>query len=343
MAAQLHSYGPNCLLYEPSEQKPTNTNVISATPPKIRAQYFYISPLPIDDPLTAVPTPTGPPDLSKLPPRPFSVHDNIALEKAWKELRKAIDEEHDRHEHAGAGRLTSLQRLAVRGKTKETRRLSQTLEGRKAREALAKASPKPIKRENAEGSSNSDKYTDRTVSTQESSDIFYSYKPFAREGSFPATSESSDSRKRHSPPLDRISKSRRRNQNSSPGCEEDISEEESGQSSPIVRHSDETNISGSPFIRAPIRDRENRRPAPLSRHSKDGIDTGLLDGSGALSSGAGGHKVDASGQVGDAEYGDPEITVTVGASRLHLIEFPNLQVRLLFIVLLNAHPLINDR
>lgn len=54
----------------------------------MKAHYFYCSELPIDDPLSPVPTPpTGTPTKQKLPPRPFSVHDNAALENAWLNLQ----------------------------------------------------------------------------------------------------------------------------------------------------------------------------------------------------------------------------------------------------------------
>ena len=63
-------------------------SVVSEDPPKVRAQFFYNSALPIDDPLSPVPLPssnsTGP---SRFPPRPFSVFDNTALEATWQKLQ----------------------------------------------------------------------------------------------------------------------------------------------------------------------------------------------------------------------------------------------------------------
>lgn len=62
--------------------------------PKIGAQFFYQSTQIIDDPLAAVPPPsrgsaTNP---SKVPPRPFSVHDNIALDQAWLKLPEIVQD-----------------------------------------------------------------------------------------------------------------------------------------------------------------------------------------------------------------------------------------------------------
>ena len=90
MAFISHTYGPTCLLRpDPgvTRNKPPNN---SEDPPKIRAQFFYSSALPIDDPLSAVPSPqtsksTGP---SRVPPKAFSLLDNIALEEAWQKYHE---------------------------------------------------------------------------------------------------------------------------------------------------------------------------------------------------------------------------------------------------------------
>jgi len=69
---------------------------VSDSAPKLRAHFFYSSALPIDDPLTPVPppsnAPTGP---SKVPPKPFSVHDNNDLEEAWQAMNKEQNAETD--------------------------------------------------------------------------------------------------------------------------------------------------------------------------------------------------------------------------------------------------------
>ncbi|KAK2763286.1 hypothetical protein FQN54_009922 [Arachnomyces sp. PD_36] len=97
MTGLAHTYGPSCLLYDGphnTAEQPTSTS--STTPPRVRAQYFYISPLPIDDPLTPLPQPSAGSNSTnaKLPPQPFSGKDNIALEEAWRKLR----EEREAHE-----------------------------------------------------------------------------------------------------------------------------------------------------------------------------------------------------------------------------------------------------
>ncbi|RHZ60272.1 hypothetical protein CDV55_106683 [Aspergillus turcosus] len=92
MAGPLHTYGPTCLL---ADDDPDPSTWYSLTePPKVRAQFFYTSSLPIDDPLSALPPPSSGQNASneRAPPQPFSVKDNIALEEAWRSLRQTRDD-----------------------------------------------------------------------------------------------------------------------------------------------------------------------------------------------------------------------------------------------------------
>ncbi len=63
--------------------------------PPSNAQFFYSSPIPIDDPLSAA---TGDAKVLKQPLRPFSHSDNNALERAWLQLSSY----EDRENHAAA-------------------------------------------------------------------------------------------------------------------------------------------------------------------------------------------------------------------------------------------------
>ena len=91
-APKAHTYSISCMLHESSNEFTRRASVVSIDPPKIKAQYFYCSTLPIDDPLSPVPPPSSNPasKSSKVPPRPFSVHDNIALEEAWLKFQKPV-------------------------------------------------------------------------------------------------------------------------------------------------------------------------------------------------------------------------------------------------------------
>lgn len=78
-----HTYGPTCRLAQ------TTTffgSIGDDDVPPLKAQFFYSSPLPIDDPLIPIPTLSGDLKSAKHPPRPFSPYDNNTLEEAWLSL-----------------------------------------------------------------------------------------------------------------------------------------------------------------------------------------------------------------------------------------------------------------
>ncbi|QSS53814.1 DDHD domain-containing protein [Histoplasma capsulatum var. duboisii H88] len=107
MSSLLHTYGPTCLLYDPEDNPTTKSDFSTSTaPPKVRAQFFYLSSFPIDDPLTPLPVASASSSSSQssFPPRPFSVLDNIALEEAWHGLRNAVeDQDADDTRKSGSG------------------------------------------------------------------------------------------------------------------------------------------------------------------------------------------------------------------------------------------------
>lgn len=88
MTAPGHTFGADCLLQATSNAFNRRASEASVDPPKISAQFFYCSALPIDDPLSPVPPPSPASKSSRVPPRPFSVQDNIALETAWLKLQE---------------------------------------------------------------------------------------------------------------------------------------------------------------------------------------------------------------------------------------------------------------
>ncbi|KAK3293338.1 uncharacterized protein B0H64DRAFT_419108 [Chaetomium fimeti] len=87
---------PSCRLAPVPSPQPTAG--LEGIPP-LHAQFFYASPIPIDDPLSAA-TIAGSADArpSKLPLRPFAAADNAALERAW--LGLASDRDRRNHAHA---------------------------------------------------------------------------------------------------------------------------------------------------------------------------------------------------------------------------------------------------
>ncbi len=85
-----HSFGPTCAYYE----EPTNTKQEPNQPPNVKAQFFYVSALPIDDPLSPLPPQT---DSKQHPPQPFSARDNAALEEAWRSFPERTEDDKTSH------------------------------------------------------------------------------------------------------------------------------------------------------------------------------------------------------------------------------------------------------
>ncbi|KAI9847643.1 MAG: hypothetical protein M1838_000819 [Thelocarpon superellum] len=92
MSTSQHTYGPTCLLSPPHYR---TRDGVADNPPPLRGQFFYASGLALDDPLSPLPTAAASVGLAaaKHPPRPFSAHDNAALEEAWQswERRKRAE------------------------------------------------------------------------------------------------------------------------------------------------------------------------------------------------------------------------------------------------------------
>jgi len=96
-----HTYDPGCRLSPAPNPEPVEG--LEDIPP-IKAQFFYSSPISIDDPLSAA-TIVGSADSKsvKVPLRPFSPGDSLALEKAW----LGFTSDRDRRNHRQAQRNRS--------------------------------------------------------------------------------------------------------------------------------------------------------------------------------------------------------------------------------------------
>ncbi|PIG86298.1 DDHD domain protein [Aspergillus arachidicola] len=102
MTGPIHTYGPTCLLAN-DDPDPSSWHSLNE-PPKVRPQFFYVSSLPIDDPLTALPPPSSNqgPGNERAPPQPFSVKDNVALEESWLSLLRTTKSELAARKHSRA-------------------------------------------------------------------------------------------------------------------------------------------------------------------------------------------------------------------------------------------------
>ncbi|KAK4455583.1 phospholipase DDHD1 [Podospora aff. communis PSN243] len=98
-----HTYGPACRLAPAPHPEPVDG--LDDIPP-IKAQFFYSSPIPIDDPLSAATIVGAGENKSTKPPlRPFSPGDTLALEKAW--LTFASDRDRRNHRQSQRNRSPS--------------------------------------------------------------------------------------------------------------------------------------------------------------------------------------------------------------------------------------------
>src|SRR5467141_4718614 len=87
MSAPVHTYGSTCLRFTKTDDFSALKS--SSTPPKVQAQFFYTSSLPIDHPLTPIPPLSGGSSSAQTKSTlPFSARDNVALEESWKALRE---------------------------------------------------------------------------------------------------------------------------------------------------------------------------------------------------------------------------------------------------------------
>lgn len=302
MTGPFHTYGQSCLLTE-DEPEPTSLYSLSA-PPEIRSQFFYVSSLPIDDPLAPLPAASGQAwGNERAPPQPFSARDNMALETAWSDLREA---QRRKSGSSGSRPETSKGRagIAVPG------------------------------HESAFEADRRQRSTARGASSLGSSRDTPSNSAFIpEEVAGPSGSNASHRKRMFSSSLNESSTAKRRSL-SPPG--EDGEKQEIA-SSPHAPPSRDASISGSPFIRAP----DSQPGTPLGRSfeslaSKYGAEwqaelrTNATHHSSSKPSGLRATVSLEDTSVNDiaetAGLEESQTMIPVGALRLHLVELPNLKV-----------------
>ncbi|KAJ5610901.1 hypothetical protein N7510_007620 [Penicillium lagena] len=315
MAGPIHTYGPTCLLAdEEDELSPLHS---LPAPPDVRAHFFYVSSLPIDDPLAPLPSATGlATNNERAPPQPFAARDNIALEAAWQELRQT----------RGAGSPNSRPQTA-----------------KDARTGIAVPGREHFLDSGLMGSRGN------SVNTPTSFPEGQSLRSrLERDTSNPKTRAGDDSRE---PDLDSFASQRKRDRSSSmkdstpakkrnsftPEMDGTDDGEERGPSIHAT-HSRDASISGSPFARAPISQRSH---SPLGRSVES---LSLRDeGQGEIPRSSAAHRLASKpsglrASLGPDEMAQnssrdgtestaPQLMIPVGVSRLHLVELPNLKMK----------------
>lgn len=385
MADTGHTYGPSCSLQTDSNIFMRRASVASYDPPKVRAQFFYNSALPIDDPLSPVPLPSsnsiGP---SKFPPRPFSVFDNTALEETWQSLQ-ALERagekrpETTRSSHKDTSTVDTLKKIVnsaaqeKRSGKKSKSNLSVRRQDEKSKSRTSLVAPiSTAETATAETLEDQDRPQPQQVGDPHlmlCDDP--SHVPF--DETMPVSSdeigndefESGISKKRHRSPFrrkDKVEKAKDKEdakprrrlsmQKKKPG-------EESYGSSPLER-----NTTGTPFIRV-----TSRRDKSQSHSSDHEADPSLSDDSKLirLVSDVGSKKGSRPASIRDnnsehwsfrgpependqkshpssrrKQKDEPQASVAVGVSRLHLVKMPDLKVGAIDIFLDYASSLSPD-
>jgi len=385
MASTTHSFGPNRNLQPESNNFTRRASGVSDSAPKLRAHFFYSSALPIDDPLTPVPppsnTPTGP---SKVPPKPFSVHDNNDLEEAWQAMNKKHDAETDLQKDvvrtSGDSPSVSSDRLKVQGAltslggptptpatvvnlAKFTRgtheRRYAKLENEQSSEQIERAEGKDRQSPGSSGVATNaaetcnykhDKAGDPHLTLCDSPDhIPFDYAmPVGSNEIGNEEFESGMTKKRRRSPFHRHGKTERPKA-ADVAVPTKISTIHSKKSSEILfgGSPSERDTTGTPFLRIPdrlrrTRSRSSRRETSATQtdgadspHEEDVVeasqpdDTATAESQGDTSYRDFESTQDARKQRSSAIYGDeiPPVLVSVGVSRLHMVEMPALTVR----------------
>jgi hypothetical protein len=112
-----HSYGPTCAFYDDSKRLDDNAASTSEDAPRVKAQFFYVSALPIDDPLSPLPAISSAQTTG--PPQPFSARDNAALEEAWMGLQQGDEKNRDRSKKSGGEEAPRGRKGRLSGKSEE--------------------------------------------------------------------------------------------------------------------------------------------------------------------------------------------------------------------------------
>ena len=339
-------------------------SVVSEDPPKVRAQFFYNSALPIDDPLSPVPLPssssTGP---SKFPPRPFSVLDNTTLEETWQKLRalepdaKRLETTRSSHEDTSTvENLTVIIRSATQDK--RTHKKSKSNLGAMGQDEKSKTRTSLVEPATGTETATTETEEQHRKHPQKIGDPHLmlcddpSHIPF--DEAMPVSPdeigndefESGVPRKRHRSPFRRKDKKEKakKKEDTSPRRRLSVHKkkpaEEPYGSSPLER-----NTTGTPFLRVPIRRGKSRsrssdheddpnfsdeaRSISDVESRKESRPASIRENSSEHSSIRGTESEDhpkAHGYYRRKRKERPEASVAVGVSRLHVVKMPDLKV-----------------
>lgn len=344
MTGPFHTYGPACLL---EDEEPELSSLFELSlPPEIRSQFFYVSSLPIDDPLAPLPPPASgqASEDERIPPKPFSARDNLALEKSWRELGKAREVQQASKKgsppvtptarsgiavprQGSASDVETRRKAAARGDGSLSSTASTPVEQTSLGDELPSRSLENRGHPGASSETRPEKYAERRL-------VFSSTEDDAKDGSTGRSDGNVYRARDQSTSLNESLSTKRRS--TSPVDHDADGHDEA--TSLRVNRSRDASISGSPFIRAPI----SHSHSPFGRsveslHLREGSQEGqtelrahatppsILKPSG-LRTTMSVEDLTQETLPGEGSQEDPQIKIPVGASRLHLVELPNLKV-----------------
>lgn len=345
MTGPFHTYGPTCLLVD-EEPEPSSLFTLS-TPPEIRSQFFYVSSLPIDDPLAPLPPPTSgqASEDERLPPKPFSARDNLALEKAWQELGKA-------RETQQVGKIgplpetpTARSGIAVPGQGSASDVEGRRKTASRGDTSLSSTASTPVEQPSppVELPSQSIKGRGYAATSSDARPESYAERRFMispadddiKDGSLGRSGGGIYKRRDRSTSVNESLSTKRR---SISPVDHDMEDAHDEATSLRANRSRDASISGSPFIRAPI----SGSHSPFGRSveslpPRDGPQEGQTElrapatprsvpkPSGLRTTVSLEELTNGPAREEESEE-DSQIKLPVGASRLHLVELPNLKV-----------------
>ncbi|KIW63653.1 hypothetical protein PV04_08638 [Phialophora macrospora] len=305
MARPVHSLGPTCAFYDDEPHEDAVDDGLA--PPTVKAQFFYVSSLPIDDPLSPLP-PVSADRATDLPPQPFSPRDNAALEEAWQALQRSgedlNDEEKDRRRNLATG-VFSFPHFG-RGMS------GATASGVSASKSSSRGRTVPSATVPASGS--------EVMLDQTPVDSQGGFRPVdaeeLRENSVTRQQPSNNvcKNRRHRSPFRHRHKEGKKSRGSSPNKPE-LDENVLSGAQPSADPS--SNMSGRPFARAPSeRNISSSLPSRTGYVNSDDSDTESRS-----------HSRSAGRHGKDKETENEKAFVPVGVSKLHLVELPDLVMK----------------
>jgi hypothetical protein len=347
MTGPFHTYGPTCLLVD--EETELSSLYTLSTPPEIRSHFFYVSSLPIDDPLAPLPPPTSgqASEDERTPPKPFSARDNLALEKSWRELGKAREAQQVGQTGPSPVKPTTRSGIAVSGQGSASDAERRRKSAARGNASLSSTGSTPIEQPSLPDEVPSRSVKGRSGHPGTSADarpenyaerrlMISSMEDDLNDGS-PSRSAGSVYRKRdRSTSLNESLSTKRR---SSSPVDHDMEDVHDESVSARANRSRDASISGSPFIRAPVsqshspfgRSVESLPPRDGSHEGQPELRVPVTPRSIPKPSGLRttmsleGLSQDPTREEESGE--DSQVKIPVGASRLHLVELPNLKVR----------------